>query len=147
MKLHKKIVIYLIIIIALLLFLFILSNHSASQTPRSISAPAKTISASLITNQPILAVGKVSRHVKNFINKRVRIQGYLAKKESTYVIVSDETAGLLGYYDLPISGTSFQAIKPGIKYILEGTLLLGKIKAVNGNLYRLELSTAPIPTK
>ncbi len=158
MSKKKKLGIFLIIV-GVVLILFILFWNSKNQTRiESIPALSTGETAAVATVKPIdpavpqkeipvLGVGKVSRHTKDFINQKVRIAGYLIRKEAAYAIISDENYGPLGYYDLPVSGVGFDTILSKHKYILEGTLVLGKIKAINGNPYRLQLSSLPTLVK
>lgn len=92
---------------------------------------------------PLHTVGQITRHAAGFINQKVRMQGYLLKKESGYIIFSDEPGGGINQYDLPVVGPGIETIQPKHKYELQGTFLDHGLKANNGNLDHLELLITP----
>lgn len=105
------------------------------------------LSASSITsgqngNLPILAVGQVSRHAGNYINKTVKLSGYVLQKVADYIIISDEPSGAVGYYDLPVTGSGIASLGLHAKYIFYGQLKFKGLNASNGNPYHLELYQA-----
>src|SRR5579872_245134 len=92
-----------------------------------------------------VSIGSVTRHDQNFINQEVKIQGYLLKTEVGYDIFSDEAAGPIGIYDLPVTGQGVDTIVTGQKYILEGQFVSGGLVSSNGNPNHLQLSGPPVP--
>lgn len=94
-------------------------------------------------NLPTHAVGEVTRHTAGFVGQTVLLRGYLLKKETGYIIFSDEPTGSISNFDLPITGQGIDLIQPGRAYVVEGTFLDHGLVASNGNTYHLELSTLP----
>ncbi len=92
---------------------------------------------------PLYTVGKVTWHAKNFVSKHIRVKGYLIKKETGYLIFSDESSGKLTSHDLPVIGKGIEIVKPAKKYILEGTFVYQGLNASNHNPYHLKLSRSP----
>lgn len=90
-------------------------------------------------NLPLHTVGQVTRHAKNFVNQTVQMQGYLLKKENSYLIFSDEPTGAISSYDLPVVGSGISKIQFKHKYTLEGRFMYGGLNSSNHNLYHLEL--------
>ncbi len=91
-------------------------------------------------------IGSVTRHDAGFIDKNIRVNGYLLKQESGYAIFSDESSGDIGYYDLPISGAGISDTKLNQKYKLEGKFIKSAEKtSSNGSPFMLELSSLPQP--
>lgn len=91
------------------------------------------------------AVGAVSRHAVLHIGQQVIVQGYLLKRESGYVIISDETGGRITRYDLPVTGPGIDALVSGKKYSFAGTFMDHGLTASNGSKDHLELSAPPAP--
>jgi hypothetical protein len=91
------------------------------------------------TTGPILSVGQVSRHPQKFLNQSVNISGFVLGVENGYVIFSDENSGLIGPYDLPVSGTGVNNLALKQKYTVHGTLKYKGLDASNHNMYHLEL--------
>lgn len=111
---------------------------------RSTSGTVATAQASPIPNPSTLqTIGQVTRHASQFVNQTVRLQGYLIKKENGYLIFSDEPNGAISSYDLPVVGPGIDAVLFNQKYVLEGKFVYGGLKSSNGNLYHLELTSAP----
>ena len=92
---------------------------------------------------PMHTVGQVTRHAAQFVGQTVLLKGYLLKKESGYIIFSDEPTGSISAYDLPVIGTGFDTIQPKQAYLLQGVFLGSGLTASNGNAYHLELSALP----
>ncbi len=88
-------------------------------------------------------VGEVTRDPLPFIGQTVLIRGFLLKKESGYVIVSDEPSGPVSNYDLPVTGQGINIMQPNQAYFIEGTFLGQGLIASNGNPYHLDLSSPP----
>ncbi|MCL5009141.1 MAG: hypothetical protein M1400_02235 [Patescibacteria group bacterium] len=92
---------------------------------------------------PVSNIGSVSRQAQNFVDKKVAVEGYVLQQDNGYAIFSDEAAGKLGPYDLPVLGAGVTNLPLKQKYILEGVVKYGGLKASNGNPYHLELSVQP----
>ncbi len=84
-------------------------------------------------------IGQITWHAKDFLNQTVKIQGYLLKKETGYVIFSDEAAGPITSHDLPVVGSGTGKLQFKQKYILEGKFVAGGLQASNNNPNHLEL--------
>ncbi len=91
-------------------------------------------------------VGEVTRHVQSFVGQTVLLRGYLLKKESGYVIFSDEATGSMSNFDLPVTGQGIDLIQPNQAYLVQGVFLGQGLTASNGNPYHLELSSLPTLT-
>ncbi len=124
-------------IVAGALFVFFSSKTTA------VSSIQKSASLPLVAPSAPLKVGAVTWHTKNFVNKEVKIVGFVLKKEKGYIIFSDEATGLITKGDLPVTGAGVDTMVLKHKYILQGKFLYGGLKASNGNLYHLELSGLP----
>ena len=92
---------------------------------------------------PVRTVGSVSRHPTDFVGKTVTLSGTMIRTEGDYIIISDETGGAVGLYDLPVVGDGIDIPLPGKTYLFTGTLVQGGLKASNGNPYHLELTRPP----
>jgi hypothetical protein len=92
---------------------------------------------------PTHTVGQITRSAQNFIGTEVKIQGYLLKSESGYIIVSDEPAGSISQYDLPITGLGIIIVEPNKKYTFQGIFLGQGLVSSNQNPNHLELSQLP----
>jgi hypothetical protein len=92
---------------------------------------------------PIHTVGEVTRHAAQFVGQSVLIRGYLLKKESGYIIFSDESTGSISSFDLPITGQGIDLIQPKQSYLVRGIFLDHGLKASNGSPNHLELSSTP----
>ncbi len=138
--------------VLLSLFLYFLSVNqpvktvTLSDTP-TVSFKIVAISEPTLSPIPLHGIGQVTRHVSGFVGTIVRVQGYMLASEKTYAIFSDETGGAIGVYDLPVAGLGVEGLNFRQKYILQGQLIYGGLKASNHNKYHLELSTPPQPTK
>ncbi len=91
-------------------------------------------------------VGDVTRYAQLFVGQTVLIRGYLLKKETGYVIFSDEPTGSISSFDLPVTGQGIDLMQPNQAYLVQGTFLGQGLTASNGNVYHLELSSPPMPT-
>lgn len=89
----------------------------------------------------ILSVGQVSRHPQNYVNQPVTVAGYVLKQQNGYAIFSDESTGLIGAYDLPVSGSRVDGLALKQKYTLQGILKYQGLASSNHNPYHLEVST------
>jgi len=105
-------------------------NTAAEQAPSDVSLP-------------IHKVGEITRHAVGFIGTQVRMEGYLLKKESGYILFSDEPTGAVSKYDLPVTGTGYDTMLPNKKYSIEGMFLDHGLTAQNGNPDHLELDAVP----
>ncbi len=94
-------------------------------------------------NLPTHTVGQITRHAKDFVNKNIKVSGYLIKRETGYLIFSDEATGAISSFDLPVTGLGIDLVQSGQKYILEGKFVEGGLESSNKNLYHLELSSKP----
>jgi hypothetical protein len=94
-------------------------------------------------NLTLHTVGEVTRHALQFVGQNVLLKGYLLKKESGYIIFSDEPTGSISSYDLPVTGASIDLIQPKKLYLIEGTFLDHGLISSNGNKFHLKLTTAP----
>ena len=94
-------------------------------------------------NLPIHTIGQITRHAKDFVGKNIKVAGYLIKKETDYLIFSDEAMGAISSFDLPVIGQGVDIVKSGKKYVLEGKFIEGGLQSSNKNLYHLELSNSP----
>lgn len=92
---------------------------------------------------PIHSIGSVTRHAGDFLNQTVRVQGYVLKKESGYVIFSDEASGSITSYDLPVAGSGTESLQFNQKYALIGKFVHGGLQSSNQNPYHLDLSNQP----
>ena len=88
---------------------------------------------------PLHTIGQVTRHAKDFVGQKVRVEGYLIKKEKGYLIFSDESKGAISSFDLPVTGSGLEAVKSGQKYILEGQFIKSSLSSSNKNLHHLKL--------
>ncbi len=96
-----------------------------------------------IPDLPASTIGKITRHAQNFINQNIKVQGYLIKRETGYIIISDEASGAISRYDLPVIGPGIDTVQPDKKYIFQGTFLdQGRVFS-NNNPDHLELSQPP----
>ena len=89
-------------------------------------------------------VGTVSRHPQSYVNQTVTVAGYILQQQNGYAIFSDEAAGPIGPYDLPVVGTGVAGLATKQKYILQGILTYQGLTASNNNPYHLELTAAPL---
>jgi|GEM_PF-3476677 hypothetical protein len=130
----------------------VLLAASCNRKQAAVSTPAtnvETNSASQINTQkadpppPLHMVGQITWHPADFVNKKVRIIGYLIKAEKDYILFSDENYGPVTLHDLPVSGNGAGLIKAGKKYILEGIFLDSGLVASNKSPYHLELAVDP----
>lgn len=94
----------------------------------------------LIQSLPIHTVGEITRHAGNYLNKDVRIEGYLLKKGRGYNIFSDEMAGSVTRHDLSITGAEITRMRVKQKYILEGTFVADTSSNTSRTLYALHVS-------
>lgn len=92
---------------------------------------------------PVIDVGQVTRHAADFVGRDVAVSGYLLKKESGYIIISDEKNGSLSRYDLPVTGPGISSLIDGTKYIFRGKFVDSGLTVSNGNPDHLELSALP----
>ncbi len=92
---------------------------------------------------PTYTVGEVTRNMGQFVGQSVLLRGYLLKKESGYVIFSDEPTGPISSYDLPVTGQGIDLMQPDQAYLIEGTLFDHGLVASNGSAYHLELLASP----
>ena len=93
---------------------------------------------------PLHTVGQVTRHASGFIGQEVRLAGYLIKKESSYIIISDETTGTMSNFDLPVTGSGISAVQSGKKYIFQGMFLNQGLVSSNQSPTHLELTQVPV---
>ncbi len=98
---------------------------------------------SSIQNLPLHTIGQVTRYASNFVKQNIKVAGYLIKKETGYLIFSDEATGVISSFDLPVTGLGIDTVKFGQKYILEGTFMYGGLHSSNNNPYHLELLDVP----
>ncbi len=91
-----------------------------------------------LSSGPVLKIGQVSRHPKNYVNQSVTATGYVLLKQNGYAIFSDEATGSIGPYDLPVSGVGVDSLTLKGKYTLQGILKYKGLAASNHNLYHLE---------
>lgn len=144
----KKIVILASIIV--IGFLIYLPESSKLNTPSAIlygttSLPISSTSQSTLSPLPLYTIGHITRHPGGYVNKVVKLAGYMLTFDKTYVIFSDESGGSVNSYDLPVIGPGIEALKFKQKYILQGTFVYGGLNANNHNEYHLELSNPPQP--
>ncbi len=95
--------------------------------------------------QPIHTVGNVTWHPASYAGKTVAMKGYLLRRETGYVIFSDEPRGKLSAHDLPVTGPDIAGLKADQKYLLTGRFVKGGLAAMNHNPYHLVLTEAPKP--
>jgi hypothetical protein len=93
-----------------------------------------------LSASPVLSIGEVSRHPRNYVNKSVTMTGYVLEQQNGYAIFSDESSGKVGVYDLPVSGSGVGGLALKQKYIMQGILKYKGLVASNHNLYHLELT-------
>jgi len=93
----------------------------------------------------IYTVGEVTRHAQSFIGQTLLIRGYLLRKETGYIIFSDEPTGTISRFDLPVTGQGIDLMQPNQAYLVEGNFLSHGLTPINGSVYHLELS-APLKT-
>lgn len=103
------------------------------------------IAADAVVGQTVQSIGQVTRHAADYLGKAVAVAGYLLKKESGYIIISDEAFGAISQYDLPTVGPGIDSVAAGTKYIFRGTFLGSGLSASNGSPNHLELSEPPQP--
>lgn len=137
----------LLTIAALIAIIYLGNIHQQSSLPAATLKPAPSIGHPLPVPalKEILAlhsVGQVTWHAKDFAGKNIRMQGYMIRKEATYIIFSDEATGNVTSRDLPIMGQGIRMLKLKQKYIIEGKLVYLGLKASNHNPYHLELSNS-----
>ncbi len=114
------------------------------QTKSFIPASPKSTATSAPLEAPSLhTVGQVTRHAAGFIKQRVRVQGYMLKKENGYIIFSDEAVGAINQYDMPVKGLGIETVEPKHKYALKGLFLNTGLSASNHNPNHLELEIVP----
>ncbi len=90
-------------------------------------------------------IGTVTRHASQYVGKHMSVRGFVLKKETGYVILSDEAAGSISKYDLPVSGIGEETMQTGAEYRIEGIFLDTGLVASNGNPDHVLLDKAPIP--
>ena len=120
------------------------ANHTNQNV--AVVANINTVSKKTIIPAPI-RVGAVTWHTKNFVNKEVKIVGFVLKKEKGYILFSDEATGPVTVGDMPVVGSGVDNMVLKGKYILQGVFLYNGLTASNGNQYHLELTQLPIETK
>ncbi len=91
---------------------------------------------------PVLSIGQVTWHPKDFLGHNVRLQGYVLKKDSDSPIFSDEAVGALHKRDLAVTGFGLDKLKTHQRYLLEGVLTQSATKQAP-TFYRLELVEPP----
>ncbi|MDR3642840.1 MAG: hypothetical protein P4L74_04410 [Candidatus Doudnabacteria bacterium] len=88
---------------------------------------------------PALSVGAVSRHAGNYLGQTVTITGYVLEQQNGYSIISDESAGAVGPYDLPVTGQNIAGLAARQKYTFRGIIKNQGLNSSNNNIYHLEL--------
>jgi len=124
-------------------------NLNTSSSPADTTTPNPTNTGTPSPSLPLYTIGQVTRHASNFVNQNVKVSGYLIKRETGYLIFSDESGGAISSYDLPVTGSGIETVQPKQKYILEGKFVKGGLRSSNHNLYHLELldnmGVQPVP--
>ena len=101
----------------------------------------------IIQHLPVTSIGSVTRHAANYLGKRVLVEGFLLKADSGSTIVSDEQTGMIGVNDLPVIGSGFDSITPGVRYLFEGIFVKGSVTGSSTkNSNHLELIRVPEKT-
>ncbi|HEV7424502.1 MAG TPA: hypothetical protein VGO21_04940, partial [Candidatus Paceibacterota bacterium] len=93
----KYLTVILLILLAAGAALFFKKN---TQTKSDVVVKQDTIKVvesnqNLLIAVPPIRVGAVTWHTKNFVNKEVKIVGFVLKKENNYVLFSDEATGAI----------------------------------------------------
>ncbi len=140
----KRILIIVTVFILTAGSLFIINLYRVGSKPDNSPLQTKIPdSVGSISTPAASLVGKITRHANNFINKNVKVRGYLIKKEIGYIIISDEASGAISMYDLPVIGPGIDAVKPNKKYVFQG-MFLGQGRVFSNNSPdHLELSQPP----
>jgi hypothetical protein len=110
-----------------------------SQTSKALSALPQTQSAQVSVDPKIYLVGNITFHAANFVNKYIKITGYIIARENGYIIFSDEKIDTPNPHDLPVTGSGLDKILPLHKYVLSGQFVYGGLVASNNNPYHFEV--------
>ncbi len=104
---------------------------------------SNSTSSSPVPTSTAYTVGAITRHAQQFVSQTLLIRGYLLKKETGYVIFSDEPTGTISSFDLPITGPGIDLMQSNQAYLISGTFLSNGLSSMNGSVYHLELSAPP----
>jgi hypothetical protein len=91
-----------------------------------------------------ISVGYLMKHRQSLVGVETAIEGYMIKKDTGYIIFSDEKIDTPNPNDLPVNGSGEERIMPRQKYILTGRLVYKGLAASNGNPYHFELTKKPV---
>ena len=122
----------------------IISTASSTELLVSMAVPAIP---TLGTSTPVLTpatIGAVTRHAGAYVGKVILLHGYVLKKETGYVIMSDEPGGSISSYDLPVSGAGEDIMQVGSTYLIQGIFLSKGLLSSNESKNHLELSVFPV---
>jgi hypothetical protein len=120
----------------------------ASRLALLLAAPAlATTALAAATQSEVYKIGQVTWHAKRFVDHDLVVSGYLLKRESGYVIVSDEARGGISVHDLPVSGPGADQMQMTKRYVMKGKFLDHGLSASNGSPYHLELAAPPEEAK
>lgn len=143
MKIKTASVVVVLVLVGLLL-LDLGIRRTIVPVPRvaTSSSPSVSLSAPSHSTQslPIHTVGEITWHAGNYLNKNVRVQGYLLKKGVDYTIISDEMTGSVTRHDLSVTGAEIGRMRFKQKYILEGMFVANTSSSTSHTLYALNVS-------
>ena len=112
------------------------SSNAATSSPLSLASTTPRFAQPLPTH----TVGEITWHAKKYLDKNVRVEGYLLRREGSYGIFSDEMFGAMTPHDLSVVGVGIEHLRLKQKYTLEGLFVASVPSSTSRTLYRLEAS-------